>query len=364
VEKLLLNNVNNMPMRTWNRLGVNGTKIEIPTDKIGAYSTDPVKSSGGSDVELTPVVSGNVALFDKDIATGMGDETRDFVKNNRNAGYLIEVAAGAKVKEPVLFDYFLNDENPALVDENIIIAGEGSEVTIVMKYTSQGGILHAGLTRVYAHKNAVVNLVQVQILDDGCLHFDDIGTAIFESGTLNLVQAELGGSQAYSGCKAQLALGAKFTANTIYLGDKQRKIDINYTAEQSGRDSQSDISVRGVLLDQSSKIFRGTIDFKRGAHGAKGREEEYNMLLSPNVRNRTVPVILCAEEDVDGQHAASIGRIDESKLFYMMSRGLSLNDAKKLLIKAAFEPVTAKIPIPEIREQISAYVEERINVVE
>ncbi len=117
-------------------------------------------------------------------------------------------------------------------------------------------------------------------------------------------------------------------------------------------------------MDNSSKIFRGTIDFKRGAHGAKGREEEHNVLLSSNVRNRTVPVILCAEEDVDGQHAASIGRIDENKLFYMMSRGLSLSDAKKLIIKASFEPVTAQIPLPDIREQISNYVEERINVVE
>jgi FeS assembly protein SufD len=345
-------------------MGLNGTTIEIPKLEVKTYSADPVKSNGGIGVELTPVVSGNVALFDKDIETGMGDETRDFVKNNRNAGYLIEVAAGAEIKEPVVLDYLLNDENSTIADENIIIAGEGSQVTVVMKYASVGGTFHAGLTRVYAQKNAVVNLVQVQILDDGCLHFDDIGAAIFENGTLNLVQAELGGSQAYSGCKVRLTDSAKFTASTIYLGDKERKIDINYTAEQRGKNSQSDISVRGALLDRSSKIFRGTIDFKRGASGSKGREEEYNVLLSPNVRNRTVPVILCAEEDVDGQHAASIGRIDEAKLFYMMSRGLSLNDAKKLLIKAAFEPVTAKIPLPELREQISNYIEERINVVE
>ena len=200
-----------------------------------------------------------------------------------------------------MLDYRLDAENPALIDENIIIAGEGSEATIVMNCGSAGGVLHAGLTRVYAHKNAVLNLIQVQMLDDGCLNFDDIGAAVFENGSFNLIQAELGGSKAYTGCKSQLAAGAKFTTGTIYLGDKERKIDINYTADQFGKNSQSDISVRGVLMDNSSKIFRGTIDFKRGAHGANGREEEHNVLLSSNVRNRTVPVILCAEEDVDGQ---------------------------------------------------------------
>ncbi len=224
MEKPVLNNVNNMPLRTWNRLGVNGTKIEIPAYEIKSYTASPVKSSGGKEVEITPVVSGNVELYDKDIATGMGDEAREFVKSNRNAGYLIEIAAGAKVKEPVVLDYRLNSENTVLIDENIIIAGEGSEATIVMNCGSAGGVLHAGLTRVYAHKNAVLNLIQVQMLDDGCLNFDDIGAAVFENGSFNLIQAELGGSKAYTGCKSQLAASTNSRPALFTLVTKREKL--------------------------------------------------------------------------------------------------------------------------------------------
>ena len=94
----------------------------------------------------------------------------------------------------------------------------------------------------------------------------------------------------------------------------------------------------GVLTGNADKILRGTIDFRRGAKRGVGHESEDVLLFSPHARNRTAPLILCGEEEVEGQHAASIGRLDEAKLYYLRSRGLSEAQARRLMVDARFAP--------------------------
>ena len=85
------------------------------------------------------------------------------------------------------------------------------------------------------------------------------------------------------------------------------------------------------------------------------------MLLSPKVRNRSVPLMLSGEADVDGHHAVSIGKMNEEKLFYLMSRGLDMDEAKRLVVEAAIAPVCARIPDEELTAEIKAEIEGRIS---
>ncbi|MBO5604826.1 MAG: SufD family Fe-S cluster assembly protein, partial [Acidaminococcaceae bacterium] len=79
------------------------------------------------------------------------------------------------------------------------------------------------------------------------------------------------------------------------------------------------------------------------------------------IRNCSVPLMLSAEEDVNGQHAVSAGRLDKSKLFYLMSRGLDEKEAQKLVVGALFATVLERVPDAELSEEISREVEERIE---
>ena len=112
------------------------------------------------------------------------------------------------------------------------------------------------------------------------------------------------------------------------------------------------MQVRGALLGTSDKIFRGTLDFLEGSKGSVGRENEEVVLLSPTVRNRSVPVMLSHEDDVDGHHAVSVGKIDEGKLFYLMSRGLDMADAQRLIVEASFHPVLDRIEDEGLKAEI------------
>jgi Fe-S cluster assembly scaffold protein SufB len=89
--------------------------------------------------------------------------------------------------------------------------------------------------------------------------------------------------------------------------------------------------------------LKGTIDFLCGSSGAKGAEKEDVMLLGDKVQNKTVPLLLCAEEDVEGEHGASVGRIDDELMFYMLSRGLDEQTAIDLLARSKISSVISKI---------------------
>ena len=133
-------------------------------------------------------------------------------------------------------------------------------------------------------------------------------------------------------------------------------MDINYVADQRGKKTDVLMNVKGVLMDKAVKTYRGTLDFKSGSSGSVGDEQEDTLLLSPDVVNRSMPVILCQEEDVEGRHGATIGQLGEDLLFYINSRGIDEKEAKRLMVRAKLDSVARLIPDPEIAEKVQYYI--------
>ena len=147
----------------------------------------------------------------------------------------------------------------------------------------------------------------------------------------------------------------------VYFGDGTRRLDFNYVIRQRGKRTHATMNVRGALSERCDKIFRGTLDFQRGAKGSIGRELEEVIILSPGTRNRSVPLMLAEEDEVDGHHAVSIGRLDEEKIFYLMSRGLDMSEAERLIVEAAFNPVVEKIPDENLRGELLENLQRRLS---
>ena len=98
--------------------------------------------------------------------------------------------------------------------------------------------------------------------------------------------------------------------------------DFNYELRHRGRKTECEIDANGVLTGTSKKVYRGTIDLVHGCKGATGTERETVLLANKGVDNKTVPVILCDEDDVAGNHGATIGHVRDEQLFYLACRGL------------------------------------------
>ena len=133
---------------------------------------------------------------------------------------------------------------------------------------------------------------------------------------------------------------------------------INLVVNHYGKSTESEINASGALKDSSSKIFRGTIDFKTGSSDSVGNEKESVLMLGDGVINKTVPLILCAEENVVGNHGATIGELDDETLFYFESRGIGKAEAENILARAAIERLARETGDEETEKLIIKILDE------
>src|SRR5699024_2037325 len=102
-------------------------------------------------------------------------------------------------------------------------------------------------------------------------------------------------------------------------------------------------------------------DIKNGAAGSFANQESRVLMLSPKARGDANPILLIDEDDVEAGHAASVGRVDELQLYYLMSRGITRKEAERLIIHGFLEPVVDQLPVESVRNQLSALIERKIQ---
>lgn len=147
---------------------------------------------------------------------------------------------------------------------------------------------------------------------------------------------------------------SSFEGEITYSASSDDLIDISYIARHIGKNTKSDLVIDGALQDSANKVFKGTIDFQNGCSGSKGSELDNVLMLGDDVINKTVPLILCEEEDVEGNHGASIGELDEKIYYYFQSRGISREQVKEIILHSKIDKLLRQIPSGEIQEEIQA----------
>lgn len=347
----------------WKRIGMESFTFPEPKKYTKEYLSNLEIINQINSNELRELSSRKLEDFMPKETNGLGKDFTSHVDNFYNSGISLHIPKDMRFEEPIILDFLMDNENPMVIDRNILVAEPGSEITIIINYKSegQGNYFHNGLTKVYAKENSLVNIIKIQNLNDKSQNFDSNMGIIYGDGKINWISIELGGNTTASNYTTILNGDAsEGNLSSIYLGDGDRRLDLGYSMIHKGRKSISNIDTKGVLMDNSKKVFRGNLIFKKGARTSKGLEGEYVLLLDPTVKSDSIPGLFCEEDDVSGEHAASAGQIDRDKLFYLMSRGLNERESKKLIIQAAFRPVVDKIPIDEIKSSIDAEIERRI----
>ena len=112
----------------------------------------------------------------------------------------------------------------------------------------------------------------------------------------------------------------------------------------------------GALKDNAHKNWKGVVDLKHGCSKADGKIGDYSMMFSDNVKNKTAPILLCAEKEVAGNHAASVGRLNKEMLFYIMSRGFDKKQAESMMLEATFSKALDKIEDESLRDELKETV--------
>ena len=346
--------LNNTPVRTSKNYGINNINVdsEMPA-KIELFNGltilgDTSKFNISEDVSKNPLTYGNSKELENQI----------FTKGNQNLK--IE-----DVKSGILnLNFSFSEDDPVLAENIEIIANTKSKSTIVIKYFSDDldEYFHNGIIRVNASKDSKTNIVVVNMLNNSSMNFLSIENQLAENAEVNFCIVDFGGKTSITNYYSNVVgNNAKSNINAIYLGTENQVFDINYIAELFGEKTETNIEVQGALKDNAKKSFKGTIDFKKGSKKAKGNENEFCMLLSENAHSKALPMLLCTEEDVEGNHSSSAGKIDDDVLFYIMSRGISEKDAMKLVVKSKFNKILETIKDEELKEIILSEIDKRLD---
>lgn len=268
---------------------------------------------------------------------GMGEQVSDWLRECAGQTHAIVAEKGAARTASVRIDGIDSAVNAAAID---LVAHEGStlDVSVVVDSPAAGAGVTGSSIRIFAAEGAHVTVRRIQTLDDSWIDLDDMGLFAADDATIDIHQTVLGAGKTYTGLAGDLrGYASTINVHTHYLGHGAQELDFNYVLRHHGSKSTCNLFANGVLAGTSKKTLRGTIDLIRGGKGAVGHEVDNVLLVDEGVSNKTVPNILCNEDDVMGNHGATIGHIKSEQLFYLTSRGLTPAQAEQMFVTATLE---------------------------
>ncbi len=332
--------INRLPALTWNRLRMNEVNMTIPEDGCAGQ----LEIEKPEDIVLE---EGKQPERFAEVPTGMGEDAGRALKSAKSAYHTL--ISDHQEAQPVRMHFAFGQESQVRQWVGIE-AKANAAVTVIMDFKAAGEAAEQdglGLiqTKILAEENALVRLVQIHRAGDRWTILNDTGSLCGKNARVEIVHVVLSGANNLIGSRTELmGEGASLKTDIGYKVEGDHRLDMNYIANHYGRHTNCDIDCLGVLRDQAFKLFRGTIDFKKGAKASLGNEKEDVLLMDEGVINQTIPLILCAEEDVEGNHGATIGQLSEESMFYLKSRGMSEESILAMVEKGRLKSIIKRIP--------------------
>ena len=307
-------------------------------------------------------LEGEVTFTLEGTGLSKSDQREESYLENFNRTYFNSGVVVEEGNRDIHIRYDMDNENNFLQDLNYIKVPEDTKVNIIFEYSGEPDYgFRNTVSRVVVGRDAEVNIINLQRLGDRVESFSTIEIEAADRARVNQYHLELGGG--VNGGSSRVYLRGENIQSenySIYIADGDKKTDLEYSTYHCGRRGQSLIEGRGIVKDRATKVFRGNLHFEKGSGRSVGKEEETAVLMNKGVKADSIPTLFCKEDDVVGEHAASAGQLNENKLFYLMSRGLTEGEAKKMVAVSAFKPILEKLENKSIEERVLEDIERRI----
>lgn len=287
-----------------------------------------------------------------DFETGVGADMRAYLNFLAGGTAVLATEEGEEAEATIRVTTHEGEASGASID---IVAAPNSTFSIALSLDSDADApaFMGSTMRVFAGAGARVDITVYLTASDAVTCVEDSGFVLDEGARVNVRHVVLGGGFTATGLAADLRGDrSRIDVDTSYLASGTQQRDFNYIIRHRGRKTVSNMDANGVLTGTSKKCLRGTIDLIHGAKGAEGNERETVLLASKGVDNKTVPNILCDEDDVAGNHGATIGHVRPDQLFYAACRGLSQEQTEALFLSAKLEDAALQSPNDAVRANV------------
>lgn len=287
-----------------------------------------------------------------DFETGVGADMRAYLNFLAGGTAVLATEEGEEAEATIRVTTHEGEASGASID--IVVAPNSTfSIALSLDSAADAPAFMGSTMRVFAGAGARVDITVYLTASDAVTCVEDSGFVLDEGARVNVRHVVLGGGFTATGLAADLRGDrSRIDVDTSYLASGTQQRDFNYIIRHRGRKTVSNMDANGVLTGTSKKCLRGTIDLIHGAKGAEGNERETVLLASKGVDNKTVPNILCDEDDVAGNHGATIGHVRPDQLFYAACRGLSQEQAEALFLSAKLEDAALQAPNDAVRANV------------
>ncbi|MFJ8257796.1 Fe-S cluster assembly protein SufD [Peribacillus asahii] len=282
-----------------------------------------------------------------------------------NGGAFLYVPKNVEVKEPIQAIFLVDDADATLFNHVLIVAEDNSSVTYVENYFSTvettNGIANI-VTEVIVNANAKVTYGAVDTLNKGYTTYVNRRGVAGRDARIEWALGLMNDGDTISDNTTYLmGDGSSGDTKTVVVGRGEQKQNFTTQVIHYGLRSDGQILKHGVMKDSASSIFNGIGKIEHGATKANAEQESRVLMLSEKARGDANPILLIDEDDVTAGHAASVGRVDPLQLYYLMSRGISKQEAERLVIHGFLAPVVNELPIEGVKKQLVEVIERKVK---
>jgi Fe-S cluster assembly protein SufD len=280
-------------------------------------------------------------------------------------GAFVHVAAGARIEEPVVITA-IQATAGAMPWRSLIVVDDGAEATVVEQYLSADDELEGyfnPVTEIVVGEGASVKYLCVQDLSERSWILGSQRASVARDASLHWVGLGLGSGQGKLRMETDITgKGASARVTGAYVGQGSQHLDYDTTQEHAAPHTTSDLAFRGILRDRATAVWSGMIKVDPDAQRTDAFQESRNLLLSDGAHADAIPGLEIEANDVRCTHAATIARLDAEQIFYLMSRGLTRDEAERLLVSGFLGVIAGRLEdSPFLHEVVSAALERELE---
>ena len=335
---------------------IHGTPPEAPAD-------------GAIVLPLSVAVQAHSELVERHFGSIVTAEDPFIARNEAGwqGGAFVYVPRGVRLEAPIVITVVQSQAQTALQWRTLVVLEEGAEAEVWEQYVStdedQDALLGT-VTELSVGPNSRLRYVCAQGLSEKSWIFGAQRAVVERDGALDWIALGFGAGNGRVAMDTQLAgKGSDAKVTGAYATRGRQHLDYATTQEHAAANTTSDLAFRGVLDGRSSTVWSGMIKVDPGAQQIDAFQESRNLLLTKKAHADAIPGLEILANDVRCTHAAAIAQIDPEQVYYLRSRGLSLEQAKRLVIEGFLEATVERFEEGFVREAVAGALERRLEAV-
>ncbi len=283
-----------------------------------------------------------------------------------SGGAFLYVPKNSEIELPVVALNWLQTPGLAYFSHALIVVEPGSRVRFLEEFASPlddtRPSLHSGMVEIFVGERSDVTYAEVQNWGPGVVTISHKRASVGRDATMRWVGAHLGARITHGDIHSTLDQpGGILFMMGAYLATGRQHMEIDSLTDHIAPNTKGDVLYRGIIRDRAHTIFDGLIKVEKQAQQTDSYLANHNLLLSPKARADSLPTLEIEANDVRCTHGATVGQIDEEQLFYMRCRGMSRNEAERLIVAGFVQPVFDRIPEGGLRARVTAAVHAKLG---